>query len=235
MRVWVSKRAASTWDDRKLRKPRDSRKAKVTVLAERTLLRPPARPGQKLAAVSVNAILVREEKPPAGAEPIEWLLLTSLPIDTFDACGDAVGYYCCRWEIEVYFRVLKSGCKIEELQFEHVERLQVCLAMYLIVAWRVLYVLMLGRQCPELSCTAVLAEAEWQSVYVMATGAAVPQTPPLLAEIIPLIAGLGGYLARKGDGLPGPQTMWIGLQRMRDFAAAWDAFGPGQAKSCVQR
>ena len=235
MIVWVSKRAASTGDERKRRQPRESRKAQVTVRALRTLLRPPARPGQQLPAVYVNAILVREEKPPAGEEPIEWLLLTSLPIATFADCGSVVGYYCCRWEIEVYFRVLKSGCKIEELQFEHIERLQVCLAMYLIVAWRVLYVLMMGRQCPELSCAAVLAEAEWKSVYMLTTGTPAPSTPPALAEMIGMIAGLGGYLDRKGDGPPGPQTMWIGMQRMRDFAAAWTAFGPAQAKSCVQR
>jgi Transposase Tn5 dimerisation domain/Transposase DNA-binding len=235
MTVWVSKREASTGDDRKRRQPRESRKAKVTVRAVRTLLRPPGRPGQKLPPVYTNAILVREEHPPAGEEPIEWLLLTSLPIDTFEDCCTAVGYYCCRWEIEIYFRVLKSGCKIEELQFEHADRMQVCLAMYMIVAWRVLFVLMMGRKCPELSCEAVFAEEEWKSVYVMATRAPVPKTPPTLAVMIPMIAGLGGYLDRKGDGPPGPQTMWIGMQRMRDFAAAWAAFGPAQAKRYVQR
>jgi hypothetical protein len=235
MTVWVSKREASTGDDRKRRQARTSRKAKVTVRAVRALVRPPGRPGQKLPPVYVNAILVREEKPPAGEEPIQWLLLTSLPIATFAECCTVAGYYCCRWEIEVYFRVLKSGCKIEELQFEHAERLQVCLAMYLIVAWRVLYVLMMGRQCPELSCAAVFSEAEWKSVYVMVTRAAVPETPPTLEVMISIIAGLGGYLERTGDGPPGPQTMWIGMQRMRDFAAAWTAFGPTPAKRCVQR
>lgn len=233
MTVWVSKREASTGDDRKRRQPRESRKAKVIVRAVRTLLSPPDRAGKKLTPVYVNAILVREENPPEGEEPIEWLLVTSLPIETFRKACTVIGYYCCRWEIEVYFRVLKSGCKIEDLQFEREDRLQVCLAFYLIVAWRVLYVLKLGRECPQMSCDTVFSEAEWKSVYVVANGTAAPKTPPTLEVIIPMIAALGGYLGRKHDGPPGPQTMWIGLQRMRDFATAWTAFGPAPGRKDV--
>jgi hypothetical protein len=233
MTVQVSKREASTGDGRKRRQPRESREADVTVKAVRTLLRPPNRPGEKLPPVYVNAILVREEHPPEGEEPIEWLLLTSLPIGTFEEACTVVGYYCCRWEIEVFFRVLKSGCKIEDLQFEREDRLQVCLAMYLIVAWRVLYVLKLGRECPDMRCDAIFSEAEWQSVFVIANRTTAPKTPPSLKVIIPLIAGMGGYLGRKHDGPPGPKTMWIGLQRTRDFAIAWTAFGPATAKRSV--
>lgn len=233
MKIHVSKREPSTGDGRKRRQPRESRQAVVSVRSVRTLLQPPDRTGRKLPAVYVNVVLIREEKPPAGEEPIEWLLLTSLPIATFAQACAVAGYYCCRWEIEVYFRVLKSGCLIEKLQFQEEDRLQVCLAMYLIVAWRVLYILMLGRECPERSCAAVLSEAEWKAVYVIATGKPAPTKPPRLAELIPLIAGLGGYLGRKQDGPPGPKTMWIGLQRMRDFAEAWTMFGPATAKNCV--
>jgi Transposase Tn5 dimerisation domain len=231
--IQVSKRAATTGNGRKRRLPRDSRDAKVTVRSTRTQLRPPQRPGEPLPAVWVNALLVREDNPPPGEEPIEWLLLTSLPVETFAEACAVIEYYCCRWEIEVYFRVLKSGCKIEDLQFQAESRFQVCLAMYLIVAWRVLYALKLGRECPDMSCEAVFTPAEWQSVYVIAKRAAAPKKPPTLGVFIPIIASLGGYLGRKNDGPPGPQTMWIGLQRMRDFAIAWSAFGPVAAKSCV--
>ena len=227
MEISVSQRGASTGDDRKRRQEREARTAVVTVRSTRTLLNPPNRHGVKLPPVYINVVLVREDDPPDGEEPIEWLLLTSLPIGTFEEALAVVRYYCCRWEIEVFFRVLKSGCKIEELQFEHEDRLQSCLTMYLIVGWRVLYVLKLGRECPDLPCDALFSEAEWKSVFVIVKGkAAAPNKPPKLAEIIPLIASLGGYLGRKHDGPPGPKTMWIGLQRMRDFAAAWAAFGP---------
>jgi hypothetical protein len=233
LKIRVSKRAASTGDETKKRKQsRAGRLAQVTVRSARVLLQPPQRVGAQLAPVYVNVVLVREEKPPPGEEPIEWLLLTSLPIETFDEACAVIDYYSCRWEIEVFFRVLKSGCAVEELQFEHADRLEVCLAMYLIVAWRVLYVLMLGRACPRLSCAAVFSEAEWKSAYVIGRKQPVPATPPLLGEMVRWIAELGGYLGRKGDGPPGPQTMWIGLQRTRDFAIAWCAFGPS-AKRCV--
>lgn len=222
----ISKRVASTSDGRKRRQSRAARQAKVTVRAARVCLRPPARPGGRLAPVFVNAILVREEKPPAGEEAIEWLLLTSLPIATFADVCQVIDYYCCRWEIEIFFHVLKSGCKIEELQLEKESRLQACLAVYLIVAWRVLFVLMLGREQPELPCTAVLSDAEWKSVYQIANAKTAPKTPPSLGEMVELIAELGGYLGRKHDGPPGPQVMWIGIQRMRDFATAWNTFGP---------
>lgn len=231
--VQVGKREASTGDGRKRRQAREGRTAKLTVRSVRTWLRAPQRPDGKLPPVSVKAILVREEKPPAGEEPIEWLLVTSLPVETFEEACTVIGYYGCRWEIEVFFRVLKSGCKIEELQLESEDRLQVCLALYLIVAWRVLYVLKLGRDCPELSCEAVFTEAEWKSVYVIAQQRPAPPTAPSLGEMVPLIASLGGYLGRPQDGPPGPKTMWIGLQRMRDFAMAWTAFGPATGKGCV--
>jgi hypothetical protein len=234
MRIRVSKREASTGDETKKRKqPRAGRIARVTIRTAKVLLRGPARPGGKLPDIFVNAILVKEENPPNGEEAIEWLLLTSLPIETFAEATTVLDYYCCRWEIEIYFRTLKSGCKIEELQFERQDRFEVCLAMYMIVAWRVLYVLMLGRECPKMCCDAVLSEAEWKSVYVIVTSDAPPATPPLLADMVKMIAELGGYLNRKHDGPPGPQTTWIGLQRMRDFATAWSAFGPRDRRKVV--
>jgi hypothetical protein len=225
--VQVSQRDAALDNSRNRQQARTSRTAKMTVRSVRTLLNPPQR--SNLAPVYVNAVLVREEQPPEGEAPIEWLLLTSLPVETFAEACQVASYYACRWEIEVFFRVLKSGCKIEELQFEREDRLRVCLAMYLIVAWRVLYVLKQGRACPNMRCDAVFTEAEWKSVYVIAKQKPAPKSPPTLAEIVPLIASLGGYLGRKNDGPAGPKTMWIGLQRLRDFALAWTAFG----KTCV--
>ena len=98
--------------------------------------------------------------------------------------------------------------------------------MYLIVAWRVLHLLMSGRTCPTMRCDALLSEAEWKSIYVIMTNEEAPAKPPLLSEMVKMIAELGGYHNRKHDGPPGPKAMWIGLQRMRDFAIAWSAFRP---------
>jgi hypothetical protein len=202
---------------------RAKRRVVQTLRAERLKLRPPYRPDRKLPAVELTAILAWEEEPPEGAEPIEWLLLTNLPIRSAEEAQEKVQWYVCRWQIEVYFRILKSGCKVEELQLQERTRLEVALALYMVVAWRVLYLIMLGRTMPEISCEAVLAPEEWKAVYLVTQKKRPPSRPPVLQEILVMIAQLGGFLARKGDGLPGPKALWIGLQRTRDFVLALEA------------
>ncbi len=235
LKIEVSARAAQSHDGSKRRQARGARTTTVTVQAGGVTLRAPWRPDRKLADVAVHAVLVREVDPPAGEVAIEWLLLSSLPVDTFTQASTVIDYYSCRWEIEVFFRVLKSGCTVEQLQLETVERFTSCLAVYLIVAWRVLFVMRLGRECPEMPCEAVFTEAEWRAVYQIVKRQAATAMPSLGAMLV-MIAELGGYLKRKHGGPPGPQTIWIGLQRARDFALAWSVFTtPNAPPSCVER
>jgi hypothetical protein len=226
MEVEVRARPPKEAKDGKRNQPRTARTATMTIQATRVKLRGPQRPGGRPADVAVNAVLVREQNPPRGEEPIEWLLLTSLPISTFKQVCRVIEYYCCRWQIEIYFRVLKSGCRVEDRQFEDAARYLPCLALYMVIAWRVMYVMMLGRECPEMSCAEVFSEAEWKSVYVVVRGEPAPDAPPTLQEMIYMIGSLGGHLGRTQDGPPGPKAMWIGMQRMTDLALGWCAFGP---------
>lgn len=216
----------------KRRQARSARTTNVTVQACTVTLKPPSRAKDtpKLAAVTINAVLVREVDPPDGEPAIEWLLLTSLPIGTFEQVCLIIQYYTCRWEIETYFRVLKSGCAVQELQLETVDRFVNCLTLYLIVAWRVLFVMRLGRERPELPAETVFSKEEWQAVYQVVYRRQASKMPNL-GEMIIMIAGLGGYLNRKHDGPPGPQTIWIGMQRARDFALAWMAFLAAQGQT----
>jgi hypothetical protein len=207
-----------------------AREATLTVRSARVELKPPYRVGRKLPPVAVNVVLIREDQAPAGVEPIEWLLLTSLPVETFEAACLVVSYYTCRWQVEVFFRIYKSGCRVEQIQLETEARLKPCLSLYLIVAWRVLWLTLLGRTCPELPCDLVFAEEEWRSVWTIVRQEPAPAEPLSLNEMIALVASLGGHLGRAGDGPPGPKALWIGIQRMRDFATAWQAFGPRPAK-----
>jgi len=220
------RKAKVACETRGRRQPRESRETQVEVRAARVTLRPPWRSDRKLPKVTVNAVLVRELDPPANDEPVEWLLLTSLPVGEVEQVRQVIQYYCVRWMIEVFFRTLKTGCRVEERRFEHIERLLSCLAVYLIVAWRTLYVCRLGRSCPELSCEAVFEPAEWKSVWKITRRTAPPRVPPRLGELVRLVAQLGGYVNRKRRDLPGAQTIWIGLQRMHDFALCWQLFGP---------
>jgi hypothetical protein len=210
-------------DDRKRKQPREPRTAVVVIRAARVTLRGPARPGGKLPDLEVNVVLVSELNPPPGVGPIEWILLTDLPIDTVEAVLLIIDYYMCRWQIEIYFRVLKSGCKVEESQLETAARFEPYLALTMIVAWRIMYVMMLGRECPDLPCDVALDDDEWQSVYATVKKEPPPAQPPSMKIIVGLIASLGGWLGRKCDGEPGPKAMWVGMQRMTDLAIGWRA------------
>jgi len=213
-------------DTRGRRQPRQSREATVEVRAARVTLRPPWRADRKLPKVTLNVVHVEEVNPPATDVPVVWQLLTSLPIEDIDQVRQVIQYYCVRWMIEVFFRVLKSGCRVEERQFEHIDRLLPCLAVYLIVAWRTLFVCRLSRSCPELSSEAVFESAEWQAVWKVIHRTDPPRVAPPLGEMVRLIGQLGGYVNRRGAHPPGPQTVWIGLQRAYDFALCWRRFGP---------
>lgn len=130
--------------------------------------------------------------------------------------------------IEVYFRTLKSGCRIEERRFETLARMLACTAVYMIVAWRTLFVCHMGRECPDMDCDAIFDASEWQSVWAVThPDEALPDVAPKLPVMICLIASLGGYVNRPNRvDPPGVETLWKGLQRMRDLAWAWQTFGP---------
>ena len=217
-------------DDRARRQARPARQALVEVRAARVTLRPPSRPDRELPAIAVNVVLVQEVDAPVGDEPVEWLLLTSLPVGDADHVREVIQFYCVRWMIEILFRVLKSGCRVEARRFETLDRLLRCLAVYLIVAWRTLFVCRHARSCPDLSCEAVFEPQEWKPVWTVLRRCPPPPQPPTLAEMTHLVAELGGYVPRKKSP-PGPQTVWIGLQRMQDFALCWKTFGPDSGSS----
>jgi Transposase DNA-binding/Transposase Tn5 dimerisation domain len=218
--------AKTAAEDRARRQNRETRRATVEVRAASATLRPPYRPDRKLPPVTLNVVLVREPNPPAGETPVEWILVTTLPIDTPQQVRTIVEYYCVRWTIEIFFRTLKSGCRIERRRFKHIERVLPCLGLYLIVAWRVLFVCRMGRSCPDIDCEAIFEPSEWKAVWVAVKREQPPKKPPRLAEMVHLIASLGGYVERRNSE-PGAQTLWIGLQRVYDLAWAWDTFGPG--------
>ncbi len=220
------RRAKVSCETRGRRQPRQSRQAEMEVRAACVTLRSPWRADRELPAVTVNVVLVSEVDPPGDDVPVEWLLLTSLPVDDIEQVRQVIQYYCVRWMIEVFFRVLKSGCRVEDRRFEHLDRLLSCLAVYLIVAWRTLYVCRLGRGCPNISCESVFEPAEWKSVWMVVQRGPLPSEPPRLGEMVRLVAQLGGYVKRKQNNPPGPQTTWVGLQRMHDFALSWIRFGP---------
>lgn len=228
--VHIRGRQAKFANDQRSARSR-SRRARVAELEIRKatieVCRPVHGAGQGLPkSVTVNVVLCEEVDPPAGEDPICWMLVTTLPIATDEQVQQVIAAYCVRWQIEVFFRTLKSGCRIERRRFEQIDRVLNCLALYSVVAWRLMYVCHLGRECPEIDCEVIFEPSEWKSVYVI-LGEDLPETgSPNLNTVVRMIARLGGFIDRPNNH-PGTQTLWVGLQRSYDLSNAWNAFGPG--------
>jgi hypothetical protein len=170
---------------------------------------------------------VVEEQPPDEALPVEWLLLTTLAVNNIQDAIERIEWYTCRWGIEVFHKVLKSGCRIEMRQLNDAERLKRCLTLYSIIAWRILYATMLARALPDMPCTALLSGDEWQALYCAIHRVPIPpEDPPSLRQVVHWIAELGGFLGRKGDGEPGAMTLWKGFQRLPDLTLMFSIMRP---------
>ena len=131
-------------------------------------------------------------------------------------------------------RTLKNGCRIEQRQLGQADRLEACLAIDLVVAWRIYYLNRLGREHPDVPCTAYFEDAQWKALMMFTNRNPVPPTtPPTLREAIRRVAGLGGFLGRKGDGEPGTQTLWRGLQRLDDITATISMMMRNATHLCV--
>jgi hypothetical protein len=168
-----------------------------------------------IAAVEVNCA-------PEVEKPIEWLLLTTLAIETFEQATEKLNLYVKRWGIEVYHRTLKSGCKIEVRRLGKVERLEPCSAIDMVVAWRIFHLTKLGREVPNVPCTILFEEAEWKALVAYKTQNPIPpENPPSLREAMHMVASVGGFLGRKSDGEPGTKSLWLGLQRLEDITTTW--------------
>lgn len=222
-------------DQRGRKQSRESRDAEVEVRAATIELRAPWRHDRKLQNIAVNAVLVTEVDPPNGEIPVEWILLTNLPIDDVDQVRAVIQYYTVRWMIEIYFRTLKSSCRVEERQFETIDRALNSLAVYMIVAWRALMVCRISREHPDHSCEAVFEPEEWKSVYYVVHQQPPPNEPPTLKAMVRMLGQLGGYVDRVRQDDPGPQTTALGLQRAHDITKCWILFGPEarNSKTCV--
>jgi len=200
---------------------RAARIAKMAISYARVELKSPQRLA-KLKPLTVWAVWAREIDAPHPSSALDWMLLTTCEVNHFDEAIEKLAWYAARWNIEVYHRTLKSGCKIETRQLGSAERIEACLAIDLVVAWRILHLTKLGREHPDVPCTVYFSEAEWKALLTYINRSTIlPQAPPTLREATRMVASLGGFLGRKGDGEPGTQTLWLGLQRLDDLTAMY--------------
>lgn len=208
---------------------RGGRKARTAELEMRfapVQLRPPKRLNEA-APVGLWAIHAVEPQPPEGHEPVEWLLLTTVATPDLDAAFECLQWYAARWNVEVYHRILKSGCRIEDRRLGDADRLEACIALDLVTAWRVFYLTKLGREAPDLPADVFFEEAEWQALYCYHDKTSAPPTEtPTLGDAMRRLAKLGGFMGRKGDGDPGPTVLWRGLDKLHYITETFRIFHP---------
>jgi hypothetical protein len=203
----------------------DDQPARTATLALRTaavtLERPSVHPRRRLLRpVPVQVILAEQTDAWPGETPLRWLLLTTRSLSTPAAVVQAVQWYSRRWLIERLHFVLKSGCRLEELQLETAARLQRALATYLLVAWRLLWLTYQARQHPEESWATVLDAAQ-QEVLLRHFQLPADGSPPTLGEAVRLVARLGGFLGRRCDGEPGVQCLWRGWRELQTLVKGY--------------
>ena len=189
-------------------------------------LTPPKRFGSKGQPIKVWAIYTIEPKPDELVHsPIEWMLITTVPTNSFEDARQRVEWYAKRWGIEIYHRTLKSGCKIKDRQLGDADRIETCLAIDMVVAWRIFHLTMLGRENPGAPCTIFFQNDEWQALCCYTSKKPVPPPePPTLNEAIRMVGAMGGHLGRKHDGPPGTETLWRGLQRLDTATEMYSIF-----------
>lgn len=235
--LWEAMRAAPVLGSHEValaRQPgRTARTARLELRARRVCFNKARRPGGNLPPVDVEVLYALEGDPPKGEEPIEWMLLTSIPVQDIETAKTLLGWYRSRWEIEIFFRVLKQGCRVEDLRLETPERVERALAVYLIVAWRIHHITRASRERPEAPCTEVFSDTEWETVYLLQKRRKPPSKPPTVRQLTRMLAQLGGFLARKGDGEPGVETVWRGYMVLQQSLQALEIRDAVAARKCV--
>ena len=200
------------------RKPRT---ANIEIRIAQVSIQAPERRGAHAKAsgssepVAVTLIGATEQSPPAGSDSISWVLVTNLPVKDFESATEKVQWYGKRWGIEIWHKVLKSGCKVEDCLLEEAERLKRYLTLFSIIGVRLMHVAYLARAHPDLPATEVFSAVEVQVLHLRVTKALPPAEQCLtLREIVRMLGKLGGHLGRKGDGEPGVLILWRGWMRL---------------------
>jgi hypothetical protein len=203
---------------------RGAREATLIVRSRRVRLRRPHRLTlDEPSSLAMGAVLVREENPPPGVEPLEWMLLTSEPVDTASTALTVIGYYRRRWRIEDFHKMWKSGAGVERCRMQraaHLLRFAVILAF---VAVRVLQLREQFEADPDSSCTTVLTETEWKVLWVAVEKTRPPKQPPSAKWAYHAVGRLGGWHDTKRTGRVGPQTLIDGWLRLQERVAGYES------------
>ena len=153
------------------------------------------------------------------------MLLTNIECDTFQEVIEKIAWYKVRWQVEVFHKVLKSGCRVEDCRLKSVKALTRYLTLMSIVAWRLQWLTYIDRKDSGISCTVAFNQIEWKALYLKFNGGQkIPEKPPTLRQCIIWLARLGGFLNRSSDKYPGITHIWRGWQRFCDIVDDYELF-----------
>lgn len=198
---------------KKARTKRPARQAELEVRYQRIQLCPPRYYSGK-APIDIWILHAVEASPPEGAARVEWFLLTTVDITSPEDAVQCLRWYCLRWRIEDFHRVLKSGCRIEDIGHDTADRIRRAIAINLVIAWRIMLMTLLGRETAELPAEILFSNIELQVLYAYAKKKRL-EPPSTLRDTVRLVARIGGYLGRKSDPEPGHQLMWQGYFQLQ--------------------
>jgi hypothetical protein len=196
----------------------DPADAVLEIKYRRIRVLPPIGKQKRYPTLTLTVIHAEEREKPKNRKKIEWKLITDLPVRSYREAVEKLEWYAMRWKIEVFHKILKSGCKAEESKLRTAERLVNLISVFCILSWRVFWMTMINRSAPEAppSIALTTTEIELLDRLVNDRGKAFPRRTTI-GTYLTKIARLGGYLARATDPPPGNMVMWRGLSRLTDI------------------
>jgi hypothetical protein len=198
------------------RKGRAARDARLEIRFAQVELRAPKRK-PTLGPLRVWAVYVTEAHAPSPKEAVQWMLVTTVEVNDLEGALEKVDWYKKRWGIEEYHRTIKSVCRIESRQLGDRTVWENCLAIDLVVAWRIEHIKKISRESPQAPCTVAFDEHEWQALFVLRNPAQpLPSIAPSMHQMTRWTAELGGFLGGKNEN-PGSTTLGRGLQHLHDI------------------
>ena len=202
--------------------------AVLDIRYRRIRILPPIGKQNRYPSLTLTVIHAREEATPQDRDPIDWKLLTDLPVSSPLQAIEKLEWYASRWKIETFHKILKSGYKAEESKLRTAERLVNLIAVFCILSWRIFWMTMINRSDSDMPINAAFSDTERQLLDRFVPDLPREQNlPKTLSSYIRKVARLGGYLARAGDPPPGNTVMWRGLSRLTDIVLGFEAADVG--------
>jgi len=191
---------------------------------QRIHIRPPIGKQSRYPSLDLTVLHATERGTPKGREPIHWKLVTDLPVRSREDAVEKLDWYALRWRIETYHKILKSGCRAEDLRLRTAERLVSVLAIFCILSWRIFWLTMMQRATRRAAPTLVFTPLEVELLARTAAKKAQAKLGPAasLSDYLNQLARLGGYLNRSNDGPPGITVVWRGMARLTDIAFGYE-------------